>query len=155
MHRKQKERNTGPGLGFWNLKTHPLWDISSNKTAPPNPSQVGSLLNDHASESPIGAIPRQQPQHSIFKFCLCSHMNQCFIPFCYRIILHYIDELIKLVSLLKCNGVHIPDFIHLGWDPGTFLPLLSFFFLFLLWDPTLLHVVQMASQSWRLLLYIA
>lgn len=29
--RQQKERDSGPGLGFWNLTEHPQWHISSKR----------------------------------------------------------------------------------------------------------------------------
>jgi hypothetical protein len=40
------ERGDGLGLEFWNLKAHPQWYTYSNKTTPPNPSQIVALSDN-------------------------------------------------------------------------------------------------------------
>lgn len=57
----ERERATGNGMDFWNLKTHPQLHTSSKKVTPPNPFKTIYQLPKHSHMSLWGSFSLKPP----------------------------------------------------------------------------------------------
>lgn len=99
--RRQRERETGSGIGFWNLKAHLQCHNYSNKVTFPNLSQTVLLARKHCSNT-WTLDSHSHPNHHI--------MNGAFKELWFSIYLSVFSTVMVLLSsMYKCG-------LLLGWQ---------------------------------------